>query len=71
MECSVFASRSVTAHLLRGVIAAVLLPWAMANASSQPLLALVSVAAAVIAMRGCPMCWLVGLVETIVTRIKR
>ena len=71
MECSLFASRSVTAHLLRGAIAAILLPWAIVNASSQPAMALLSVGASVVAMRGCPMCWLVGLVETVVTRLKR
>jgi hypothetical protein len=71
MECSVFASRSVVAHLLRGGVAAVLLPWAFMNVSSQPVLALVSLAASVVAMRGCPMCWLVGLVETIATRVRR
>jgi hypothetical protein len=71
MECSLFASRSVTAHLLRGAVAAVLLPWAIANASSQPALALLSVAAAVVAMRGCPMCWTAGLIETIAARLKR
>jgi hypothetical protein len=71
MECSLFASRSVTMHLLRGAIAAFLIPWAIAHASSQPAMALLSVGASVIAMRGCPMCWLVGLVETVATRLKR
>jgi hypothetical protein len=71
MTCSLFASRSVTSHLLRGAIAAVLLPWAIANASAHPGGALLSVAISVIAMRGCPMCWLVGLVETIAARVRR
>jgi hypothetical protein len=71
MICNVFASRSITAHLLRGVVAALLLPWAIANASSQPAMALVSAAAAVVAMRGCPMCWTVGLIDTIAARLKR
>jgi hypothetical protein len=65
-----FASRSLTEHLLRGAsgIAALALalqlmpqhPWAMV-----PLLAL-----ALLALRGCPMCWTLGLVETVVAKVR-
>ena len=71
MTCTVFASRSIVAHLVRGAIAATLLPWAITHASSHPGSALVSVGVSVIAMRGCPMCWLVGLIDTVAARIKR
>jgi O-antigen ligase len=70
MTCSLFGSRSVTAHLLRGVIAAALVAWAVLNRLSHPGLALVAGVAAVIAMRGCPMCWTVGLFETIAERLR-
>ena len=65
-----FASRTVGAHLLRGVIAAVLIAWALASGSSNPALAIAALALAVVAMRGCPMCWTLGLVETIGQRMR-
>jgi hypothetical protein len=59
-----FCSRSVTIHLLRGgaalalVIAAVLL-------DSLPLLPrLAAFGGAVLLLRGCPACWLAGLIQT-------
>ena len=59
-----FASRSVRAHLVRGAIglplvvaAFVLLPWA----APWSLLLLVP---AVVALRGCPTCWALGLGQT-------
>ena len=65
-----FASRTVVAHLLRGVVAAVLIGWALTSDSSNPALAIAALALAVVAMRGCPMCWTLGLVETIGQRMK-
>ena len=59
-----FASRSVRAHLVRGAIglplvlaAFVLLPWA----APWSLLLLVP---GVVALRGCPTCWALGLGQT-------
>jgi hypothetical protein len=60
-----FASASVMAHLVRGVIAAAMIVWALALQSTEPIFAVAAVAAAVAAMRGCPLCWTVGLFETI------
>lgn len=67
-ECSLFGSRSVAAHLARGVVAATAASWALPNLSAHPILAIGGVAVAIIAMRGCPMCWTVGLFETILRR---
>ena len=64
-----FASKTVVAHLVRGVIAAALIVWAVQ--SSDPVFAVAAVVAAVVVMRGCPLCWTVGLFETIGERIKR
>jgi hypothetical protein len=55
----------LTAHLVRGATAAVLIAWALFFAGTQPALALVSGAVAVIAMRGCPACWMLGLWDTL------
>lgn len=60
-----FASSTIAAHLMRGAIAAALIAWALLNQSSQPTFAIAAVIGAVVAMRGCPMCWTVGLIETI------
>lgn len=67
--CSLFGSRSVTVHLLRGLVAAASLAWA-SLADSPALVDLGAIGVAIGAMRGCPMCWLVGLVETISAQLK-
>lgn len=65
-----FASKSVVAHLVRGIIAAVLILWALDLLSTEPVFALAAGAAAVVAMRGCPLCWTLGLFETISETIR-
>jgi hypothetical protein len=65
-----FASKTVAAHLLRGAIAAALIVWAIAHQSSDPAFALVAGVLAMVAMRGCPLCWTVGLFETIGERVR-
>ena len=54
----------LTAHLVRGATAAALIAWTLLFAESQPALAVVSGVMAVIAMRGCPACWMLGLWDT-------
>jgi nicotinamide riboside transporter PnuC len=63
-----FASRTVGAHLMKGVIAATLIAWALEHQSSEPAFAVAAGVLAVIATRGCPLCWMLGLVETISER---
>jgi hypothetical protein len=58
----------LTAHLVRGATAAVLIAWAVFFAGTQPALAVVSGVMAVIAMRGCPACWMLGLWDTLRNR---
>ena len=60
-----FASRTIAGHLMRGVIAAALIAWALAHQSSDPGFAALASIAALVAMRGCPLCWTMGLFETI------
>jgi hypothetical protein len=55
----------LTAHLVRGATAAVLIAWTLLFAESQPVLAVVSGVMAAIAMRGCPACWMLGLWDTL------
>ncbi len=61
---SMFASGSVTEHVLRGVLGLVLVVAAFALAGSRPL-ALLLLVPAVVAWRGCPTCWLMGLGATL------
>jgi hypothetical protein len=53
------------AHLMRGAVAAALLAWAIVQQTAHPWLSLGAGIAALVALRGCPMCWTVGLVETL------
>jgi hypothetical protein len=63
-----FGSATVVAHLAKGVTAAGLLAWAYLHQSSEPAFAIGALVLALVAMRGCPMCWMLGLFETIFGR---
>jgi hypothetical protein len=65
-----FASR-MTRHLLRGAIAAALLYAAISQQVSAPGWSVLAGLLALVAMRGCPACWTIGLVETICRRVHR
>ncbi len=62
---SPFASRSVVEHLVRGLIGAGSLGWAIYLSDTQPLALIPLGLLALLAFRGCPMCWILGLIETI------
>jgi hypothetical protein len=57
MSCS----RSFYIHLLRGAGAVSLLLLGFVYASASPWLLPVTLVGAVVLLRGCPMCWLMGL----------
>ncbi|MDR0205094.1 MAG: hypothetical protein LBJ40_23430 [Delftia acidovorans] len=59
-----FCSRSVGTHLLRGAAAMALLLAAMLLDGLPPLPRLAAFGGALLLMRGCPACWLVGLFQT-------
>ena len=60
-----FGSAFLVVHLMRGAAAAALLTWAFIHQTADPWLALGAGVAAFVALRGCPMCWTMGLVETL------
>ena len=60
-----FGSAFLGAHLMRGAAAAAALAWAIVHQTVYPWLSLGAGVAALVALRGCPMCWTVGLVETL------
>jgi hypothetical protein len=61
---------SLAAHITRGAIAGALLTWAVLHQSSQPTLAVAAGVAAVVAMRGCPLCWTLDLFAIVAGRIR-
>lgn len=65
-----FASRTLTEHLVRGVIGMGALSCAFIAATSSPWLLLILVPVALIALRGCPMCWIMGLIETVIAKVQ-
>jgi hypothetical protein len=60
-----FASTTVTRHLIRGALGFSLILGAFALAATVSPIALVLVVPGGVALRGCPACWTVGLIETI------
>jgi hypothetical protein len=74
-DADLFASRTVPEHLVRGVVGfgAFVLAGALAamvGAWWTVPLSLGLVAVALIAFRGCPLCWSYGLVATLRNRIR-
>jgi hypothetical protein len=59
-----FASNTLVEHLLRGVTGIGALWIAVAIAATHPLSSLALGAVVLIAFRGCPICWAIGLFET-------
>jgi hypothetical protein len=58
-------STSLARHLTRGMLGFGLIGSAVALIPSVGPAALVLVAPGMVALRGCPTCWLVGLVQTV------
>jgi len=67
-ERSPFASGSVTTHLLRGALGLLLVAFALGSFAAHPVLAVVAGVGGILAWRGCPMCWTLGLIETVAGR---
>jgi hypothetical protein len=64
-QCDTLASPSVVAHLTRGAIGFGLIGAAFALAPSAGPGALLLVVPGMVALRGCPTCWIAGLIATI------
>jgi hypothetical protein len=58
-----FAGRPLPTHLFRGALAAALTALAIWLQGDRPYLALGFAGGALLALRGCPVCWLIGLVQ--------
>jgi hypothetical protein len=64
-----FASANLAEHLLRGIIGIGLFAWAAQHQDALGL-SLLAALGALIAFRGCPICWTIGLFETIRNQFK-
>ena len=66
-----FASKSMPEHLLRGVIGLTALIAASSLMSASHLwLGLAVLPVALVALRGCPSCWLLGLAQTVIASVR-
>ena len=61
---AMFASGSVTEHVVRGLVGLALVVLALVLAPAHPW-ALLGLGPAALAWRGCPTCWLLGLGQTL------
>lgn len=64
-ETGLFATRTLGGHLIRGAVAFAFLYAAVSQQHSHPVWSMLAGVLALAAMRGCPVCWTIGLVETI------
>ncbi|MFI7190594.1 hypothetical protein ACIBQ0_12745 [Nocardia nova] len=60
-----FASRSVPVHLARGLLGFGLIAASIALIPAAGPVVLLLLPAGVVALRGCPTCWLIGLAQTL------
>ncbi|MFI1720609.1 hypothetical protein [Streptomyces sp. NPDC020489] len=60
-----FASSSLPRHLLRGVIGFGSLIGSVAFLSTVGPVSLLLLPVGLLALRGCPMCWTIGMIQTI------
>jgi hypothetical protein len=60
--------RSVAAHLLRGGIGAFVFVWGAVSLTAHPTGAVAAIICALILLRGCPLCWIVSLIDIIHAR---
>jgi len=65
-----FESKTVTAHLARGAIGFAALGGAIVLGPSHPWAVIVALPIALLALRGCPMCWTLGLVQAVHARLR-
>ncbi|MFO0614859.1 MAG: hypothetical protein U0414_19885 [Polyangiaceae bacterium] len=71
-----FASKTLSEHLVRGMVGlacvtAALIAWPFEAPGPVEIVGrAVAALAALALLRGCPMCWLYGLVETVVARAR-
>ena len=61
-----FGNKTIGIHLLRGVLGIAALYGAFSTMNQTIWPSLILLPAAIFFLKGCPMCWTMGLIETIV-----
>jgi hypothetical protein len=70
-EKTQFASHTVKEHMVRGAFGIGFLWWAVAIADTHPIASIGLGILMLITFRGCPVCWTIGLFETVYTAYTR
>ncbi|HTN85859.1 MAG TPA: hypothetical protein VL242_19300 [Sorangium sp.] len=65
-----FASKSLVEHVARGLLGFGALTASALLAPTSPWAALALLPVALVALRGCPMCWTLGLLQTVMARAR-
>jgi hypothetical protein len=65
-----FASKTISGHLARGAVGVVTIGCALAGAEAHPWLPLAVLPITLLAFRGCPTCWTLGLMQTVVAKLR-
>jgi hypothetical protein len=66
-----FGNRTIGLHLARGILGVAALYGSLSIMRGSFLPSLILLAAAIFLLKGCPMCWTLGLIETIVMTIHK
>jgi hypothetical protein len=66
-----FATQTLCGHLFRGAVAFALLYMAIGQQHARLFGSVLAGLLALVAMPGCPACWIIGLLETIQQRLRR
>lgn len=65
-----FASKTLSGHLARGAVGLATMTLAISGAAAHPWLPLATLPITLLAFRGCPTCWTVGLLQTVVAKLR-
>jgi hypothetical protein len=66
----VFESSTLTVHIVRGIAGIAAVAAASSIAQTHPIYSLPLLAIALFALRGCPMCWTIGLIQMIGAKLR-
>ena len=66
-----FASRTLTEHLIRGGLALSGIYFIFNYYTEWPIFSYLLVPFIFFALRGCPMCWITGLIDTIAMKLRK
>jgi hypothetical protein len=66
-----FGNKSLVIHILRGILGIAALYVSLATIGQTLWPSLILIPAALFFLKGCPMCWTMGLIETIAMRVRK